>query len=262
MLRSSMYNSALRNEKKEIVTRDGSRTLYSYEFDEAYHSTKDGAFHESLSKHVIPALSFRKEKKELKILDICFGLGYNTFTTLYYIKKHKLPIQAHILSPELDESLIRSLDTFTYPKEFDFLAPIIKRLSQDFYYEDEQFKIQILLGDARKLIPKIDHSIDIVYQDAFSPTKNPLLWTREYFADIRHIVAKDAILTTYSTALVTRLGLFENGFNIFLYKAKMARRSIVASPSMLEAEDISYVDMELKKEQNPTAHSLRDEEWC
>jgi len=253
-----MYNTKRREEKETIITEDGSATLFSKEFDEPYHSTKDGALHESLQKHVLPALSFHKAKKEVKILDICFGLGYNVLATLYYIKKNNLPTKVHIISPEFDKSLINSLSTFKYPQEFNELKEIITKLSQNFYYEDEQFKIEILLGDARETIPHIKEKFDIIYQDAFSPQHNPLLWTREYFADIRAICCDDAILTTYSTAIATRMGLYENGFKIFIYYGKKTRYSTLASPIMLDSK---YIDMELKKSRNLEACSMRDRDY-
>jgi len=43
-----LYNPNLRAQKKEILTQDGTKTLYSQEFNECYHSTKDGALQESL----------------------------------------------------------------------------------------------------------------------------------------------------------------------------------------------------------------------
>jgi tRNA U34 5-methylaminomethyl-2-thiouridine-forming methyltransferase MnmC len=254
-----MYNENLRKKKELILCADGTNTLFSKEFDEPYHSTKDGALHESLEKHVKPSLSLKNDKSELVILDICFGLGYNTFATLHYIKKHHLKTKVHILSPEFDEGLVRSLDNFDFPPEFDNIKHIIKTISQDLTYEDEQFKIEILLGDARKSIPKIKEKIDIIYQDAFSPAHNPLLWTKEYFADIRTICNDDAILTTYSTAAAIRLGLYENGFYIFVHRAQMMRYSTLASLKMLE--DLEYIDMELKKIRNSEARSMRDKDY-
>ncbi len=251
-----VYNEILRPKKEVVLCEDGTNTLYSKEFDEPYHSTKDGALHESLEKHVKPALALTKNKIRLTILDICFGLGYNTFATLYYIKKHKLSTKVHILSPEFDEGLVHSLDTFDYPPEFENIKHIIKAISQDLYYEDEQFKIEILLGDARQSIPQIKEKIDIIYQDAFSPAHNPLLWTTEYFKDVRDICKEDALLTTYSIAAAIRLGLYENGFYIFVHRAEMMRYSTVASLKMLE--DLEYIDMELKKIRNTKAKSMKD----
>jgi tRNA U34 5-methylaminomethyl-2-thiouridine-forming methyltransferase MnmC len=254
-----MYNEFLREEKKVVLCEDGTNTLFSVEFDEPYHSTKDGALHESLEKHVKPALSFSQKKSELTILDICFGLGYNTFATLYYIKTQGLKTKVHILSPEFDEGLVRSLDTFDFPPEFESIKHIIKAISADLYYEDEQFKIEILLGDARKSIPNIQKKVDIIYQDAFSPAHNPLLWTKEHFADIRAISKEDALLTTYSTAAAIRLGLYENDFFIFVHRAEMMRNSTVASLKRLDG--LEYIDMELKKIRNKEARSMKDDEY-
>ena len=254
-----MYNEKLRPQKEIVLCEDGTNTLYSKEFNESYHSTKDGALYESLQKHVVPSLTLKARKSSLTILDICFGLGYNTFSTLYYIKEHNLKTKIHIISPEFDEGLVRSLDTFDFPPEFESIKHIIRAAATDLYYEDEQFKIEILIGDARKSIPKIKEKIDIVYQDAFSPAHNPLLWTKEWFADVRAICKEDAILTTYSTAAAIRLGLYENGFYIFVHRAQRMRFSTVASLKMLEG--LEYIDMELKKVRNPTAGSMRDSNY-
>ena len=254
-----MYNENLRDKKELVLCEDGTNTLYSKEFDEPYHSTKDGALHESLEKHVKPSFSIKKNRDTLTILDICFGIGYNTFATLYYMKKNKISTKVHILSPEFDEALIHSLKDFDYPEEFSEISYIINEVSKNLYYEDKQFKIEILLGDARKSIPNIKEKIDIVYQDAFSPNHNPLLWTTEYFKDIRAISKEDAILTTYSIAAAIRLGLYENDFFIFIHKSKMMRNSTIASLKMLDK--LEYIDMELKKERNPNARSMKDIEY-
>jgi len=253
------YDTSLRAQKKLVRCEDGTNTLFSVEFDEPYHSTKDGALHESLEKHVKPALALSSSKQQLTILDICFGLGYNTFATIYQIKKLELDTKIHILSPEFDEGLVRSLHTFDFPPEFDTIKPIIRAISKDLYYEDEQFKIEVLLGDARESIPRIEQKIDIIYQDAFSPAHNPLLWTREHFAEIRSISKEDALLTTYSTAAAVRLGLYENGFYIFIHRAERMRDSTVACLKKLEG--LEYVDMELKKLRNTQARSMKDAEY-
>lgn len=123
-----MYNKVLRPQKEVVLCEDGSNTLFSKEFNEPYHSTKDGALHESLEKHVKPAFSLKQSLSQLSILDLCFGLGYNTFATLYYIKQNNLQTKVHIISPEFDEALIHSLDSFDFPPEFDFYKPLSKLL--------------------------------------------------------------------------------------------------------------------------------------
>ena len=251
---SKLYNPTLRAGKTQMVTKDGTTTLYSPEFDEYYHSLKDGALQESLQKHIIPAFKLCKKEK-LTILDICFGLGYNTLTAIYYYRQHSPSTKLHIISPEIDEELVRSLKNFKYPKEFDELKQIIEVISENFYYEDESVKIEVLIGDARDSIKNIEQKIDIVYQDAFSPTVNPALWSVEYFSDIKKIASEDIIITTYSIATPTRLSMSEAGFKVHILPKDKVLSGTIAS---LKKLDLQEVDMELKKQRNTEAKAYRD----
>ena len=244
------------NTHKIVKSEDGSYTAYSKEYDEHYHSTKDGALKESLLKHVIPAYELTKDLKEVNILDICFGLGFNTLTTIYYYKKNNIDKKINIYSPELDAKLIDSLKKFTYPKEFDRIKHIIDTLVDHGKYIDENIKIELYIGDAREYIKNLDVNFDIIYQDAFSPSANPVLWTKEYFADIKKLIKKDGVLTTYSTALKTRLALYENGFNIYINKGKDFRNATLASLNKLDGYEM--VDMKHKISCNPDVEPLRD----
>lgn len=106
------------NEHSLKLSEDGTYTAYSKEYDEHYHSTKDGALQESLLKHILPAFKIKKNQNEINILDICYGLGFNTLATLYYYKKNNLTSKLNIYSPELDAILVASLKNFTYPKRW------------------------------------------------------------------------------------------------------------------------------------------------
>jgi len=236
-----------------IESDDGSFTAYSTEFKEHYHSTKDGALHESLSKHVYPALKHTQDKDEIFILDICFGLGFNTLATLLALKDSQQKV--HIYSPEFDVELVHSLVDFTYPKEFDTFKEIIFSLATTQKYESQNLSITIFLGDARVFIKDTNIKFDIVYQDAFSPSSNPLLWTGEYFKDISALMKQDAILTTYSIALATRIALNENGLKVYLHKGEGFRSSTLASKTELDYEK---VDVEHKMACNPDISSLKD----
>ncbi len=239
-----------------VLSKDGSFTAYSKEYDEHYHSTKDGALHESLVKHVNPAFKVKKNQEEINILDICFGLGFNTLATIYFHKQNNLSSKINIYSPELDSSLIKSLNDFSYPKEFDEFRDIISSLINSGVYDDENIHVELFLGDAREYVKKFNNKFDIVYQDAFSPKANPLLWTKEYFSDIKKSMKKDALLTTYSTALATRLALYENGFNLYINSGDDFRNATVAS--FEELEGFVHVDMEHKISCNPHVKPLMD----
>lgn len=241
---------------RSVRSADGSNTAFSAEYGEHYHSTKDGALTESLYKHVMPALSCFEEAASLRILDICFGLGFNTLATLHYMRQNGIGKRIEIVSPELDDALVRSLETFEYPEIFRPFFPVIESISQTGRYEDETVRIEVLFGDARRILPKLGGTFDIVYQDAFSPEHNPILWTREYFAELACLTHEQSVITTYSTALRTRLALFENGFDVYLNKGEGFRNATVGCKTALPR--FEKVDMAHKITCNPDVKSLSD----
>ena len=248
-----MFNDALHTMTQ---SDDGSFTAYSKEYEEHYHSTKDGALKESYVKHVIPAFEALESKDEVHILDICYGLGFNTLCTILHYQQFSPQTKLKIYSPELDSDLVKSLETFTYPEEFEPLRKIIIRLSKDGVYEDENLYIELFLGDAREYVRRFSDTFDIVYQDAFSPSSNPILWTKEYFADIKNAMKHSGVLTTYSIAFKIRLALYENGFTLYLNEGKEYRSATVAS--FVPIEGFKKVDMEHKISCNSNVLSLRD----
>ena len=67
-------------------TNDGSVGLFSPADDDIYHSTY-GALTEAYEKFILPAEfeKFFQKNSEIKILDICFGIGYNTKSFLNFL---------------------------------------------------------------------------------------------------------------------------------------------------------------------------------
>ena len=240
-----------------VSTKDGSNTLFSQKYNQHYHNPDDGAINEALSKHIIPAFTFHKNKKELNILDICFGIGYNTFSTIYYVLKNNLDIKLNIFSPELDGNLVKSLETFEFPKDFENIKHIIKAVAKTGKYEDDKIKIEVFIGDARKYIKSLNkNSFDIVYQDAFSSDVNFELWTKEYFDDIFILCKSDCIMSSYAVATPIRLSMNEAGF--FIYEDRPTKRKITLA--FRQKQDLvgKFVDMELKKQRNTQAVALHD----
>lgn len=241
----------------QVATADGTPTLYSAIYDECYHSTKDGALSESLHKHVVPAWTLLPPKVEVVVLDICFGLGYNTLCTLLHLSTIGFEGRVHIIAPELDRDLVASLPRFAYPDALRPFAHVIDQVAQAGWYRDDRCSIDVVFEDARAVVRRLSRPVDLCYQDAFSPKKNPLLWTKEYFADLKAVASDDFILTTYSSATPVRMGLYENGFLLYVPPENRLRSGTIASCNWLPLKPI---DMELKKARNPLAKSLHDKE--
>lgn len=77
-------------------TNDGTVGLFSKTDDDIYHSTY-GALSESWQKFIIPSRleTYLKNHSEVKILDICYGIGYNTKTALNVFINNSLNSKKH-----------------------------------------------------------------------------------------------------------------------------------------------------------------------
>ena len=188
---------------KLIKTKDNSYTLYSEEYKEHYHSVS-GALEEAEKKYVIPC----KIKPGMAILDICFGLGYNSGMAIKKTNNIK------IIALEKDKKVLEQIQNINVPDSFKKAYNIIKEAAKDFSYEDKNIKIKILLGDARKTIKQITEKFNAVFLDPFSTKKNPELWTEEFFKEIYKRMKNNSVLATYSCARVVRDNLKKAKFKI------------------------------------------------
>lgn len=196
---------------KIIETNDSSQTLWSEYFDENCHSSA-GAYQETLFNYVVPCLSKQPITHGYhKILEVGFGLGIGLKATVEYQKSNALyPI--HFISLELDKLLIEWAIQNIKIDGFDLNLLIF---SNDCYsYEDSMLKINIYIGDARTTITKTEiNNIHGIYQDPFSPKKNPTLWTTEWFTDLKSKSHESCLLSTYSASVGVRKSMVEAGWH-------------------------------------------------
>jgi tRNA U34 5-methylaminomethyl-2-thiouridine-forming methyltransferase MnmC len=70
-------------------------------------------------------------------------------------------------------------------------------------------------------------NINLVYFDAFSPDKQPKLWTPEIIGAIRQVSDPGAILVTYSSKGIVRRALTSCGFEVFKVAGPPGKREMV-----------------------------------
>ena len=72
-----------------FFTQDGSVGLYSKSDNDIYHSVY-GALSEAYDKFILPVdfYNYFQNKKYINVLDICYGIGYNSKTFLNYFLKN------------------------------------------------------------------------------------------------------------------------------------------------------------------------------
>jgi len=204
---------------KVVVTGDKSTTFFNEKFQEHYHSTS-GAAEEAIKKFVEPT-NIRELAKAgtIKILDICFGLGYNTAAALDAIWEVNKDCKVEVIGLESDEDLFESLIHHEAPFKSYYL---VRKLASNEILDllDQNITISILGGDARDSIKSLSsnsqilQTFDIVFLDPFSPKKCPELWTKEFFTEIKKLMKNGAYLTTYSCASSVRKNLQELNFKV------------------------------------------------
>ncbi|MEA3515120.1 MAG: MnmC family methyltransferase [Nanoarchaeota archaeon] len=189
---------------KQVTTRDDSITLFNEQYQEHYHSHTIGAIEEAFVKFAEPC----KIKDGMKILDVCFGLGYNTLAAISMSKN------LEIVGLENDPKILEKTATIEVPERFRKDYEIIRKAAKTLEYHEDGLKIKILVGDARQKIKEAGTNFDAVFLDPFSPKKCPELWTKEFFDEIFKRMNKGAILATYSCATIVRNNLADAGFTV------------------------------------------------
>lgn len=196
------------------TTEDGSPTLWSEAFGEAYHS-RIGALTEAREKFLRPYLEVAETKTDLKILDACFGLGYNSFVFIEHFLKRS-SVNVEIVAVEKDPSLLPSLE-WVIPFFPDLEKPI-RSLIQNRSFENKWLSIRLchLPLEALYLEPESfsETGFDLILHDAFSPAKCTELWCVELFQEYFRRMNDGGIFVTYASALPVAAGLIECGFSV------------------------------------------------
>ena len=215
------------SELKEVLTKDGSITLRSHIFQENFHSL-EGALKETEIKFINPSDLKRFNNRSLNVLDICFGLGYNSASLFNSLIRQNSFINWYAL--EIDKKPLKyslgnkSFQKLWHPK----VLKIFKELSKNSKYKDQSFVCDILWGDAREKIKNIPANIkfDLIYLDGFSPQKCPQVWSVEFLSKVTQKLNPQGYLITYSCSAAIRRTLKDFGLNIFNIKPNLVSKNL------------------------------------
>jgi tRNA U34 5-methylaminomethyl-2-thiouridine-forming methyltransferase MnmC len=209
------------------LTADGSFTFFSEEFGESFHSIQ-GAKEEALLKFVEPCqLAQKAQQPVLRLLDVCYGLGYNTAAALEIIWANNPSCRVELVALELDPAvpkaaipLLRTASLNAHGFFNGTLEPIpqlLEVLATSLQVQTDRFHAQLLLGDARATIQQLRQSnfqADAIFLDPFSPPHCPQLWTVEFIQQLASCCATTGRIATYSCAASVRSGLIAAGLKI------------------------------------------------
>lgn len=218
------------------LTADGSITFLSPEFGEHFHSLQ-GAWDEALVKYVGPTQLIQRaqSQQQIRILDVCYGLGYNTAAALTVIWSVAPHCQVQLLGLELDQSvaiaalpnLIAKLQaiqgTTLAPTAIDpqqsspvhltcdavkKTSHVLRELALQGASDTSNFKGTLRWGDARQTLTSTPtFSADAIFLDPFSPPQCPQLWSVEFISALAKNLEEQGFLATYSCAAAVRTAL-------------------------------------------------------
>jgi tRNA U34 5-methylaminomethyl-2-thiouridine-forming methyltransferase MnmC len=211
-----------------MLTEDGSHTLFVPEIAECYHSTH-GAIQES--RHIFIEAGLKQcAKPEISVLEIGFGTGLNAFLTILEAGRSGKKIKYTSLEKYPVE--VGKAVQLNYPEE---LAPDKRPLFEQMHASDwnqeteltSYFTLKKIVADFTKYV--FEDQYDVVYFDAFSPEKQPEMWSNELFSTIYTHCNQGAVLTTYCAKGIVRRAMQEAGFTVERLQGPPGKREILRS---------------------------------
>ncbi len=200
------------------LTADGSFTFFSAEFGETFHS-RQGAYQEAQMKFVEPThLAQKAQQPKLHLLDICYGLGYNTAAALETIWAVNPSCCVEWVGLELDLTVAPAAIAHHLLNRWSEPIPqLLTQLARDLVVQTDRFRAQLLIGDGRQTIQPLCQSgflADAIFLDPFSPPHCPQMWTVEFLGLVAQCLKPDGRLATYSCAAAVRTALMAAGLKI------------------------------------------------
>lgn len=188
---------------KVIETRDGSSSLLIPEMNETYHSTH-GAITESEYVFLKMGLDCYREKhpeqKEIHILEVGFGTGLNAWLTAWAVDNQDVKIKfTSIEKYPLAKSLVDQLN-YRNKKNSEKATELFDQVHACSWEQSVQisdsFELNKLETDIFKFITD-SPSFDLIYFDAFAPSKQPEIWSQEVLRKMYDVLNPNGIFVTY-----------------------------------------------------------------
>ncbi|QQE66835.1 hypothetical protein GFS31_35390 [Leptolyngbya sp. BL0902] len=199
-------------------TADGSFTLFSEDFGEWFHS-REGAYTEAYTTYVEATdLTQLAQADALRILDVCYGLGYNTAAALATVRQVNPQCRVHLMGLELDGRVPKqAVDAGLVDRWLPEIQAMLAQLAEVGQVNAPPLQAELRLGDARQTIQTLAEGgfqADVIFFDPFSPPHCPELWTVDFMGQVARCLAPQGKLATYSCAAAVRAAFLEVGLHL------------------------------------------------
>jgi tRNA U34 5-methylaminomethyl-2-thiouridine-forming methyltransferase MnmC len=195
-----------------FLTGDGSPTFFSSRFNENYHS-RHGSLTESLHVFIRQGLEKKRSEKEgiIRVGEIGLGSGLNAALAFQFAVEKGVFVEYRAVE--------------AYP----LLPGMLSEFAQKLPFELVDFHSRLMTLPAGKIqslennfsfswsahvwpAPAVFKELDVLFYDAFSPDKQPELWTPEAFRTAFESMEPGGILVTYCAKGYVRRNMEEAGF--------------------------------------------------
>ncbi len=214
-----------------IITKDGSHTFAIPELKVTYHS-HHGAIQESMHVYIDAGLKYVSDNLRLShiyIFEMGFGTGLNTLLTLIEAEKRQLHIHYTSIEPyPLQQDEIVSLNFCEQLNRKD-LQPVFRQMHQCEWEKDISINSFFTLKKMRINLINLStyQPVNLIYYDAFGPTVQPELWTREVFEKLYGMLLPAGILVTYCSKADVRRAMVAAGFIVKKIPGPWGKREMV-----------------------------------
>ncbi|MEM9324037.1 MAG: tRNA (5-methylaminomethyl-2-thiouridine)(34)-methyltransferase MnmD [Bacteroidota bacterium] len=208
-------------------TRDGSHTLVRTDLDESYHSYR-GARSESVHVFIERGLDFvaqRASHAVLTVFEVGFGTGLNALLSWEYAKSHQSEVSYHTLEP--------------YPVPFDFVQQlnyadedqlaVFREMHESPWGDESAFGLHFYLTKYKVRLEDFqeDLAADVVYMDAFAPSKQAEVWYLPNLSRCFDLLASGGVLVTYCAQGQFKRDLKTAGFEVEVLQGALGKKEMV-----------------------------------
>lgn len=182
---------------ESIQCKDGSKTLFLPDLDETYHS-RHGAITESQYVYIDHGLAqVSPNTGPIRILEFGLGTGLNALLSLKYANEHGLQLEYMSVEkfPLMPEHLAELNYSMLLDAEDEF-AELHQLPWGEWASWQGQHRLYKFQGDFLTC-PIEAHSVDLIYYDAFAPSKQAEVWELPYLEFAVKALKVKGILVTY-----------------------------------------------------------------
>ncbi|MDN3668864.1 tRNA (5-methylaminomethyl-2-thiouridine)(34)-methyltransferase MnmD [Echinicola jeungdonensis] len=204
---------------KLIETEDGSHSIYVPDLNETYHSFH-GAYRESVHVFLLYGLEHwavhNPEKEPIRIFEVGFGTGLNAWLTLVWAEQNKRPVLYHSIEPfPIPEEIYQKLNYTRVDKTIQHFEDYFQELHKAPWDHGDAITPYFNMKKEQTTLQDVQlyHS-DVVFFDAFAPSKQPELWAKDLLKKVVDHMNPGGVFVTYCAKGQLKRDLAELGLKV------------------------------------------------